>query len=73
MVQIKLTYIVGSIEKAGQYEAIVVIMSAMKTHVTSPDVCENGCCALYNIVHNGCKLFLIVLILFELGNRNYRR
>lgn len=39
--------------KAGKSGAIDVILSTLKTHITNPDVCSNGCGALWNITYNG--------------------
>ena len=38
---------------AGGAGAIDVIVSAMKTHINNAGVCEQGCCALWNITVNG--------------------
>ena len=42
-------------KKAGECEAIEVILSAMKTHMNNVDVCENGCLALCIITANNGK------------------
>ena len=39
--------------KAGETGGIVAVVKAVNTHINNPDVCVNGCGALWNMTFNG--------------------
>ena len=41
--------------KAGAAGGVETVVKAINTHINNGDVCENGCCALWNMAANGKK------------------